>query len=34
MHKEVMHKEVFDNISICVFVLDVTPQEHFGIAAG
>jgi PAS domain S-box-containing protein len=27
------YKEVFDNISVCVFVLDVTPEGRFKIAA-
>ncbi|HKE25378.1 MAG TPA: PAS domain S-box protein [Bryobacteraceae bacterium] len=27
------YKEVFDNISICVFVLDITPEGRFKIAA-
>jgi PAS domain S-box-containing protein len=29
----IQYKEVFDNISICVFVIDVTPDGHFKIAA-
>ena len=34
LHENAMqYKEVFDNISICVYVLDVTPEGRFKIAA-
>src|SRR5215469_14606030 len=29
----IMHKEVFDNISVCLFVLDVTSEGRFKVAA-
>ncbi len=33
MHEfEVQYKEIFDNISVCMFLIDVTPEKRFKIA--